>query len=104
MDQTYLDFSSLIGLQRANPKSKEVTFWKNPGAICVFHRIKSNFCGERAFIVNPQLDNMSVCFIPPYAPPLYSKTGVYRGIHSFLIFALKHIFWVLVRTTSMRRF
>ena len=49
-------------------------------------------------------DNMSVCFIPPYTPRLYSKTGVYRGIHYFLIFALKHILWVLVRTASMRRF
>ena len=29
-----------------------------------------------------------------------SKTGVYRGIHYFLIFALKHILWVLVRTAS----
>ena len=26
-------------------------------------------------------DNMSVCFIPPYFPLLYSKTGVYRGIN-----------------------
>ena len=43
---------------------------------------------------------MSVCFIPPYTPLLYSKTGVYRGIHYFLIFALKHILWVLVRTAS----
>ena len=33
---------------------------------------------------------MSVCFIPPYTPLLYSKSGVYRGIHYFLIFALKH--------------
>ena len=49
-------------------------------------------------------DNMSVCFIPPYTPPLYSKNGVYRGIHYFLIFALKHILWVLVRTASVRRF
>ena len=29
-------------------------------------------------------DNMSVCFIPPYTPLLYSKTGVYRSIHFFL--------------------
>ena len=50
------------------------------------------------------LDNMSVCFIPTYTPILYSKTGVYRGLHYFLIFALKHIVWVLVRTASMRRF
>ena len=34
---------------------------------------------------------MSVCFIPPYTPILYSKTWVYRGIHYFLIFAPKHI-------------
>ena len=26
-------------------------------------------------------DNMSVLFIPPYTPLLYSKTGVYRGVH-----------------------
>ena len=35
----------------------------------------------------------------PYTPLLYSKTGVYRGIYVFLIFALKHRSWVLVRTT-----
>ena len=34
----------------------------------------------------------------PYTPLLYSKTGVYRGIHIFLIFALKHRLLVLVRT------
>ena len=44
---------------------------------------------------------MSVCFIPQYTPLLYSKTGVHRGIHYFLIFALKHILWVLVRTASI---
>ena len=33
--------------------------------------------------------NMSVKCTPPYTPLLYSKTGVYRGIHFFLIFALK---------------
>ena len=43
-------------------------------------------------------NNMSVCFIPLYTQLLYSKTGVIRGIHYFLIFALKHILWVLVRT------
>ena len=41
---------------------------------------------------------------PPYTPLLYSKTGVYPGIHFFLIFALKHRSWVLVRTASARRF
>ena len=49
-------------------------------------------------------DNMSVCLIPHYTPLLYSKSGVYRGIHYFFIFALKHILWVLARTASMRRF
>ena len=43
-------------------------------------------------------DNISVCFIPPYTLLLYNKRGVYRGILYFLIFALKHILWVLVRT------
>ena len=37
-------------------------------------------------------------------PPLFQswghKNGVYRGIHSFLIFALKHSLWVFVRTAS----
>ena len=46
---------------------------------------------------------MSVCCRPPYTPILYIKTGVYKGIHYFLIFSLKHILvlWVLVRTASM---
>ena len=40
----------------------------------------------------------------PYTPLLYSKTGVYWGIHFFLIFASKHRLLVLVRTASLRRF
>ena len=31
---------------------------------------------------------------------LYSKTGVYRGIHYFSISAHKHRLWVLIRTAS----
>ena len=31
-----------------------------------------------------------IYLIPPYTPLLYSKIGVYRGIHYFHIFALKH--------------
>ena len=38
---------------------------------------------------------MSVQYISPYTPLLYSKTGVRRGIPIFLIFALKHRLWVL---------
>ena len=36
---------------------------------------------------------------PPYTPLLYTKVGVYKGKHDFLIFALKQRLWVLVRTT-----
>ena len=49
-------------------------------------------------------ENMSLKSIPPSTPLLYSKTGVYRGILIFLIFALKHRLWILVRTASARRF
>ena len=49
-------------------------------------------------------ENMSVCFIPPYTPLLYSEIGVYSGIHIFSYFALKHKLLVLVRTASVRRF
>ena len=35
-------------------------------------------------------------------PFLYSKTGVYRGIHYFSYFCSKHRLWVLVRTASPR--
>ena len=49
-------------------------------------------------------ENKSVLRTPPYIPLLNSKTGVYRGIHYFLIFALKHRLWVLDKTASVRRF
>ena len=41
---------------------------------------------------------MSMKSIPPRTSLLYSKTGVYRGIPTFLIFVPKHRFLVLVRT------
>ena len=34
----------------------------------------------------------------PYTPLSYSRIGVYRDIHYFLIFPLKHRSWALVRT------
>ena len=40
----------------------------------------------------------------PLYPPLYSKTGVWRGIPIFLIFDPKHRLWVLIRTASRRQF
>ena len=42
-------------------------------------------------------DNTPMQFIPSSTQLLYSKTWVYRSIHFFLIFALKHRLWVLVR-------
>ena len=33
---------------------------------------------------------MSVKYIPPHTPLLYSKTGVCKGVTIFLIFASKH--------------
>ena len=47
--------------------------------------------------------NMSMFCTPLYTPLLYSKTWVYRGIHNFHIFALKHRLWVLVRTASEQK-
>ena len=43
-------------------------------------------------------------FLTPQTPLLYSKTGVYRGIHYFSYICSKHRLWVLVRTASPRRF
>ena len=45
-------------------------------------------------------DNMSVSYTPLH-PHCYSKTGVYRGILYFLIFALKHRSWVLTEAVLM---
>ena len=42
-------------------------------------------------------DNMSMLYVPPYTPLLYSKTGVYSGRPIFVIFDPKHRVWVLVR-------
>ena len=64
----------------------------------------NNKCSDSEQISFGHHENMSVQCTPPYTPLLYSKTGVYRGKHNFLIFALKHRSWVLVRTASMRRF
>ena len=41
------------------------------------------------------------CDLYPLHPTFYGKTGVYRGIHYFLIFALKHRLWVLIRNASV---
>ena len=48
--------------------------------------------------------NIPIWFWPPYTPLLFSKTGVYMGIHYFSYFCSKHRLWVLVRTASARWF
>ena len=58
---------------------------------------------NRVFTVRMNITKTSPCYEGPLTPHLYSKTEVYRGMHYFLIFALKHRLWVLVRT-SVRRF
>ena len=42
--------------------------------------------------------------LTPLNPLLYSKTGIYRGIHDFSYFCSKDRLWVLVRNASSRRF
>ena len=49
-------------------------------------------------------ENMSVKYLPPQTPLLYSKTGICRGIPIFLIFAQKYRLWVLVIIAWARRF
>ena len=44
------------------------------------------------------------CVYIPLHPLLYIKTGVYMGTHYFLIFAIKHRLFGLLRTASVRRF
>ena len=47
------------------------------------------------------------CNVYPLTVPgtfINCKIGVYRGLHYFLIFALKHRLRVLVRTASLKRF
>ena len=45
---------------------------------------------------------MSVKCVPPQTPLLYSKTGVFRGIPYFLIFAPKHRLWAKIRKISKK--
>ena len=47
---------------------------------------------------------MSVKCRPTYTLLLNSKIGVYRGIHYFVIVALKHRLWVVVKTASIISF
>ena len=94
------------------------TFTQSSSEICTQAGFPSPRCGsvmvsavgvdsllESAFHVRVFTSRKQVRVMKtPYTPLLYSKTGVHRGMHYFLYFALKHGLWVLVRTASMRRF
>ena len=57
-----------------------------------------NFCyapGKHVRVIHTPLHPTFIYYL--------SKIGVYRGIYNFLIFALKHRLWVLVRTASIKK-
>ena len=56
-------------------------------------------------ILNKHITKTCLCKFDPLKPHFYiDKLGVYRGKHYFSYFRSKHRLWVLVRTTSLRRF
>ena len=75
-----------------------------PFVLVVFSIFEMNFHLLCCCCVWPIMLTCSCNVYPPYTPRLYSKSGVYRDVHDFLIFALKDRLWVLVRTASLRRF
>ena len=68
---------------------------ERPGTV----RQSPTFCNKKRI----HQDNMSVCFIP-LTPHFYKVKLGFTGVFIFLIFALKHRLWVLVRTASPMRF
>ena len=52
------------------------------------------------FVEQFHQDTISVCFIHPYTPLLYSKTGAYRGVHYFLSFFSKNM--KIVKTIQLK--
>ena len=78
---------------------------KKISALCAKYSEDSVYC----FCIDVAIDDLIMitcpCNVYPLTPHLYIvKTGVYRDIFYFLIFALKHRLWVLVRTASVGRF
>ena len=56
---------------------------------------------DRNLLTRIDINLTCPCGLYPLAPHFYIKNWVYKGIHFFLIFALKHRSWVLVRTASL---
>ena len=71
---------------------------------CVFNGFKYISEGLRGWHVDSIPQNIMrtcSCNVYPLYITFFSKTGVCRGIPIFLIFAPKHRWWVLIRTTSV---
>ena len=54
-DQIYFDFLSFTAHQKRIGKVEKVTFWANPGTVCIYQSFILRFCDERASFVNPHL-------------------------------------------------
>ena len=70
--------------------------------LCCSHTVVNGILAHHVAsqLINEPTFGMVVFFCIAH-PPLYSKTGIYRGI-VILIFALKHRLWVHIRTASNR--
>ena len=65
--------------------------------LCFLHMQKGDALMVWLWVINLRHHaKMSVLCKPP-TPHFYSKIGIYRVIDYFLIFALKHRLWVLIR-------
>ena len=53
--QICFDFLSLTDHQKRIGKDEKITFWANPGRICILQSFILRICDERASIVNPHL-------------------------------------------------
>ena len=67
----------------------------------VLFSLQSNWTVSKVALSSRKL---TYIILTPLNPTLYTKTGVYRGIHYFSYFCSKHRMWVFIRTPSARQF
>ena len=85
---------------RSNRLSEAVT---EAFRTCTINDLRRNKKGIKIFPLKILFGKMQCIWIDMFS--LWGKSGVCWGVHYFLISALKHRLWVLVRTdTSLRRF
>ena len=65
------------------------------GGLSLLATIFSEMYGDQCEFLHHENTPIKLCRTP-VNPLLYSKTGVYRGIHYFFYFCSKHRLWVLV--------